>query len=92
MAGVNAVLASGDVKLDIEMPDTANVSVPSVQQQVGPDGGPAVHRLEHHQQLQIVRSTGWILSTTPENFATRGGSVGANYRLRCLDMARQGCL
>src|SRR6185295_19257709 len=69
MAGVNAALASGDVKLDIEMPDTANVS--------------AFHQFNNKwdlmadlqytgwstiKQLQIVRSTGSILSTTPENF------------------------
>jgi long-chain fatty acid transport protein len=82
MAGVNAVLASGDVKLDIEMPDTANVSV--------------FHQFNNQwdlmadlqytgwstiKQLQIVRSTGSVLSTTPENFRdTWRLSVGANYR------------
>jgi long-chain fatty acid transport protein len=73
---------SGDVKLSIEMPDTANVSV--------------FHQLNNKwdlmadlqytgwstiKQLQIVRSTGSVLSTTPENFRDAWRfSVGANYR------------
>jgi long-chain fatty acid transport protein len=82
MAGVNAVLASGDVKLDIEMPDTANVSVFhqfnnkwDLMADLQYTGWSTI------QQLQIVRSTGSILSTTPENFRdTWRFSVGANYR------------
>ncbi|HZI85047.1 MAG TPA: outer membrane protein transport protein [Casimicrobiaceae bacterium] len=80
--GVNAVLASGDVNLHIEMPDTANVSV--------------FHQFNNQwdlmadlqytgwstiKDLTIVRSTGVVLSSTPENFRdTWRISGGANYR------------
>ena len=95
MAGVNAVLASGDVKLDIEMPDTANVSLFhqfnnkwDLMADLQYTGWSTI------KQLQIVRSTGAILSTTPENFRdTWRFSVGANYRYSdALDMARRACL
>lgn len=82
MAGVNAALASGDVSLKIEMPDTANVSIFhqydnkwDLMADIQHTGWSSI------QQLQIVRSTGAILSTTPENFRdTWRFSVGANYR------------
>ena len=80
--GVNAQLASGDVNLHIEMPDTANVSV--------------FHQFNNQwdlmadlqwtgwntiKDLTIVRSTGVVLSSTPENFRnTWRVSGGANYR------------
>src|SRR5262249_49317700 len=80
--GVNAALSNGDVSLKLKMPDTANVSI--------------FHQFDNKwdlmadlqytgwssiQQLQVVRSTGAVLSTTPENFRnTWRGSVGANYR------------
>lgn len=82
MSGVNAVLANGDVNLSIEMPDTANVSIFhqfnnkwDLMADLQYTGWSSI------QQLQIVRSTGSILSTTPENFRdTWRFSVGANYR------------
>jgi long-chain fatty acid transport protein len=80
--GVNAALASGDIKLDIEMPDTANVSIFhqfnnkwDLMADVQYTGWSSI------QELKIVRSTGAVLSTTPENFRdTWRVSVGANYR------------
>src|SRR5436190_1686802 len=80
--GVNAQLFDGGVTLKIKMPSTANVSV--------------FHQFDNKwdlmadlqytgwssiEQLQIVRTTGPILSTTPENFRnTWRVSAGANYR------------
>ena len=80
--GVNNVLASGDVKLSIEMPDTANVSVFhqfnnqwDLMADVQYTGWSTI------KELKIVRTTGIVLSTTPENFRdTWRFSVGANYR------------
>ena len=74
------------------MPDTANVSVFhqfnnkwDLMADVQYTGWSTI------QQLQIVRSTGAILSTTPENFRdTWRFSVGANYRYSELDIARRG--
>ena len=81
-SGVNAVLANGDVSIAIEMPDTTNVSIFhqfnnqwDVMADVQHTGWSSI------QELKIVRSTGAVLSTTPENFRdTWRGSVGANYR------------
>jgi long-chain fatty acid transport protein len=81
-SGVNAALASGDVTLAIEMPDTANVSVFrtindrwDVMADVQYTGWSSI------QELRVVRSTGVSLPPTPENFRnTWRGSVGANYR------------
>jgi len=80
--GVNTALASGDIKLDIEMPDTANVSIFhqfnnkwDLMADVQYTGWSTI------QELKIVRSTGAVLSTTPENFRdTWRFSAGANYR------------
>jgi long-chain fatty acid transport protein len=73
---------SDNVSLDIKLPDTANVSI--------------FHQFNNKwdlmadlqwvgwssiQQLQVVRSTGEVLQTTPENFRdTWRVSAGANYR------------
>ncbi|HVO89970.1 MAG TPA: outer membrane protein transport protein [Casimicrobiaceae bacterium] len=81
-SGVNSVLANGGVKLSIKMPDTANVSVFhqfnnkwDLMADVQYTGWSVIN------QLQIVRTTGSILSTTPENFKdTWRLSAGANYR------------
>jgi long-chain fatty acid transport protein len=81
-SGVNAVLANGDVSIAIEMPDTTNVSIFhqfnnqwDVMADVQHTGWSSI------QELKIVRSTGAVLSTTPENFRdTWRGSVGTNYR------------
>jgi len=80
--GVNAALASGDVTLRIEMPDTANVSVFhqfnnkwDLMADLQYTGWSTI------KDLTIVRSTGAVLSTTPENFRdTWRVSAGANYR------------
>jgi long-chain fatty acid transport protein len=80
--GVNAALASGDIKLDIEMPDTANVSIFhqfnnkwDLMADLQYTGWSTI------QELKIVRSTGEVLQTTPENFRdTWRISAGANYR------------
>jgi long-chain fatty acid transport protein len=80
--GVNSQLVNGGVKLSIKMPDTANVSV--------------FHQFDNKwdlmadlqytgwsviNELKIVRTTGQVLSTTPENFKdTWRISAGANYR------------
>jgi long-chain fatty acid transport protein len=82
LGGVSAALASGDVNLSIEMPDTANVSIFhqfnnkwDLMADIQYTGWSSI------QQLQIVRSTGAVLSTTPENFRdTWRLSAGANYR------------
>ncbi|HEY2969558.1 MAG TPA: outer membrane protein transport protein [Casimicrobiaceae bacterium] len=82
VSGVNTALASGDVSIAIEMPDTANVSVFhqfnnkwDLMADVQYTGWSTI------QELKIVRSTGAVLQTTPENFRdTWRGSVGANYR------------
>ena len=82
MAGVNSALANGDVTLAIKMPDTANVSVFhqfnnkwDLMADLQYTGWSSI------QELKVVRSTGVVLQTTPENFRnTWRGSVGANYR------------
>lgn len=79
--GVNGALANGGVKADIELPDVANVSV--------------FHRLDDRwdvmadvqytrwsvfKELRFVRTTGVLLSTTPENFDDAWRvSIGATY-------------
>jgi long-chain fatty acid transport protein len=80
--GINAQLASGDISLKIEMPDTANVSIFhqfnnkwDLMADLQYTGWSSI------QELKIVRSTGVVLSTTPENFRdTWRLSAGANYR------------
>ena len=80
--GLNAQLANGDISVAIKLPETANVSI--------------FHQFNNKwdlmadlqytgwssfQQLQIVRDTGVVLSTMPENWRnTWRVSVGANYR------------
>ena len=80
--GVNSQLANGDVTLAIKLPDTANVSVFhqfnnkwDLMADVQYTGWSSI------QELKIVRSTGVVLSNTPEKFRdTWRASVGANYR------------
>ncbi len=80
--GVNAALASGDIKLDVEMPDTTNVSIFhqfnnkwDLMADLQYTGWSSI------QELKIVRSTGVVLQTTPENFRdTWRISGAANYR------------
>ena len=84
VGGINAspLLGNGDVTLAVEMPDTANVSVFhqfnnkwDLMADIQYTGWSSI------QELKIVRSTGVVLSNTPENFRdTWRASVGANYR------------
>ena len=82
VGGVNAQLASGDVTLALDVPDTANVSIFhqysnkwDLMADLQWTGWSSI------QELKIVRSSGVVLSTTPENFRdTWRFSVGANYR------------
>jgi long-chain fatty acid transport protein len=79
---VNGALASGDVTLAIKMPDTANVSIfHQFNNQWDLMADLQYTGWDSIQELKIVRSTGVVLSNTPENFRnTWRGSVGANYR------------
>jgi len=76
------VISNGDIKLQIEMPDTANVSVFSTLN----DRWDVMADLQFTgwssiQELKVVRSTGVVLSNTPENFRdTWRASFGTNYR------------
>jgi long-chain fatty acid transport protein len=89
---VNGVLANGDIKLSIELPDTGNLSIFrqidskwDVMADVQYTGWSTV------QNLTIVRSTGALLSTTPENFRdTWRASIGANYHYSDQWMFRGG--
>ena len=80
--GVNAQLFDGGVRLKIKLPDTANVSIFhqfdskwDLMADLQYTGWSSI------EQLQIVRTTGTVLSTTPENFRnTWRISAGANYR------------
>ena len=89
---VNGVLANGNVKLSLKVPDTANVSIFrqidskwDVMADLQYTGWSTV------QNLTIVRSTGAVLSTTPENFRdTWRASIGANYHYSDQWMFRGG--
>jgi long-chain fatty acid transport protein len=80
--GVNSVLANGDVTLALKMPDTANVSIfHQFNNQWDLMADLQYTGWDSIQELKVVRSTGAVLSTTPENFRnTWRGSIGANYR------------
>jgi len=89
---VNGVLANGDVKLSLKLPDTGNLSIFrqidskwDVMADVQYTGWSTV------QNLTILRSTGALLSTTPENFRdTWRASIGANYHYSDQWMVRGG--
>jgi long-chain fatty acid transport protein len=81
--GINSgPLASGDVNIHIDMPDTANASIFhqfnnqwDLMADVQWTGWSTI------KDLTIVRSTGVVLQSTPENFRdTWRVSAGANYR------------
>ena len=80
--GVNAQLFSGGATLKIKLPQTANVSIFhqfdskwDLMADLQYTGWSTI------EQLQVVRTTGTVLSTTPENFRnTWRVSAGANYR------------
>ena len=78
----NTVLGNGNVSLAIKMPETANVSFFyqadnkwDFMADLQYTGWSSI------QQLQVIRSTGSVLETLPENFRnTWRGSIGTNYR------------
>jgi long-chain fatty acid transport protein len=78
---VNGVLASGNITLAVEMPDTGNVSLfRQINSTWDVMGDVQYTGWSSVQALTVVRSTGAVLSNTPENFRnTWRGSVGANY-------------
>ena len=91
-AGVNQVLSSGDVTLALKVPQTWNISGFHTLN----DKWDLMADLQYTgwssiQNLTIVRSTGAVLSTTPEDFRnTWRGSVGANYHYSDQWMFRMG--
>ena len=82
VTGVNGQLANGNVSLSLKVPETANLSIFhqfnnewDLMADVQYTGWSSI------QQLQVIRSTGQVLETLPENFRnTWRYSVGANYR------------
>jgi long-chain fatty acid transport protein len=90
--GVNQVLASGDVTLALKVPQSWNLSGFHTFN----DKWDLMADLQYTgwssvQNLTIVRSTGAVLSNTPENFRnTWRGSIGANYHYSDQWMFRGG--
>ena len=81
-AGVNANLADGGVKTEIELPDIANVSVfHRLNDRWDVMGDVQWTRWSTIRELRFVRANGTLLSLTPQNFddAYRV-SAGVNYR------------
>ncbi|HLX27754.1 MAG TPA: outer membrane protein transport protein [Casimicrobiaceae bacterium] len=78
---VNAVLAPGGVSADIKLPDIANVSVfHRLNDRWDLMGDVQFTRWSVFRQLEFVRTTGQVLSNTPENFNDAWRvSVGATY-------------
>jgi long-chain fatty acid transport protein len=79
--GVNAVLANGGVTADIELPDIANVSVfHRLNDRWDLMADAQFTRWSTFKELKFVRTTGALLSNTPENFDDAWRlSVGATY-------------
>jgi long-chain fatty acid transport protein len=90
--GVNQVLSSGDVTLQLKVPQTWNISgFHTVNDKWDLMADLQYTGWSSIQQLQIVRSTGATLSNTPEDFRnTWRGSVGANYHYSDQWMFRGG--
>jgi long-chain fatty acid transport protein len=89
---VNGVLASGDISLALEVPDTGNVSIfRQIDSKWDVMADAQYTGWSSVQALTVVRSTGAVLSNTPENFRnTWRGSVGANYHYTDQWMFRGG--
>src|SRR5271169_5222948 len=91
--GVNQVLSSGDVTLQLKVPQSWNVSVFHTLDDKKWD---LMADLQYTgwssvQNLTIVRSTGATLDVTPEDFRnTWRGSIGANYHYSDQWMFRAG--
>jgi len=91
-AGVNAQLADGGVKAEIELPDIANVSVfHKLNDRWDIMGDVQWTRWSTIKELRFMRANGTLLSVTPQNFddAYRF-SAGVNYRLDDRWMLRGG--
>jgi long-chain fatty acid transport protein len=90
--GVNQVLSSGDVTLALKVPQSWNISGFHTFN----DKWDGMADLQYTgwssiQNLTIVRSTGAVLSVTPENWRnTWRGSIGANYHYSDQWMFRGG--
>ena len=78
---VNAALANGGVTADIELPDIANVSVfHRLNDRWDVMADLQLTRWSTFKELRFVRTTGALLSNTPENFDDAWRvSVGATY-------------
>jgi long-chain fatty acid transport protein len=89
---VNGVLASGDISLAIKMPDTGNLSIfRQIDSKWDVMGDVQYTGWHSVQSLTVVRSTGAVLDSTPENFRnTWRASVGANYHYTDQWMFRGG--
>jgi long-chain fatty acid transport protein len=91
-AGVNGVLQNGGVKLALKVPDTGNISIfKQLDSRWDVMADAQYTGWDSVQALVVVRDTGAVLSTTPENFRnTWRGSVGANYHYSDQWMFRGG--
>ena len=80
-AGVNHNLANGGVKAEIELPDIANLSVfHRLNERWDLMADLQFTRWSTFKELRFVRTTGELLSLTPENFEDAWRfSVGATY-------------
>jgi long-chain fatty acid transport protein len=89
---VNGQLASGNITLAVEAPDTANVSIfRQIDSKWDVMGDVQYTGWSSIQVLTVVRSTGAVLSTTPEDFRnTWRVSAGANYHYTDQWMFRGG--
>ena len=78
---VNAALANGGVKAAIELPDLANLSIfHQLNERWDVMADVQFTRWSVFKQLEFVRTTGEVLSNTPENFEDAWRfSVGATY-------------
>jgi len=73
-------LANGDVSLDIKLPSTTNVSFFKAIDRWDWMADLQFTNWSSIHDLTVVRSTGAVLESTPENFKnTWRGSIGANY-------------
>jgi long-chain fatty acid transport protein len=90
--GVNQVLSSGDVTLALKVPQSWNISgFHSLNDKWDLMADLQYTGWSSIQSLTIVRSTGAVLSSTPEDFRnTWRGSVGANYHYSDQWMFRGG--
>ncbi|HKU87669.1 MAG TPA: outer membrane protein transport protein, partial [Casimicrobiaceae bacterium] len=78
---VNGQLANGGIKADIELPDVANLSIfHRLSDRWDVMADLQFTRWSTFKELKFVRSTGAVLSTTPENFDDAWRvSAGATY-------------